>query len=128
MAPAIDKARFAAPLRVERLVDGTWRLLRPLIFESPKLGMVVHVPRGFITDFASVPRVPFAYMLFAGVADEAAVVHDFAYSAGILTRSQADDLFAEAMIACGVPAWRRGPIWAAVRLFGGARYVEPVKL
>lgn len=114
--------RFLSELTVKRLADGRWRLTTPLVFESLKVARTIEVPAGFETDFASVPRLPFAYLLFAGVADEAAVVHDFLYSEGILTRKLADEVFAEAMRACGTAQWRSGLMWFGVRVFGGTHY------
>lgn len=97
-------------------------LVAPLAYYSGLLAGMIIVPEGFVTDYASVPRAPLTYWLFGGIGDEAAVVHDFLYSIGTHPRSLADDVYAEALIACGVPAWRRGPMWAAVRAFGAARY------
>lgn len=79
--------------------------------------------KGFFTNFASVKRLPVVYWLFGGVADEAAVIHDLLYTNLVegITRKQADEVFAEAMKACGTPAWKRGPMWLGVRI-GGARH------
>lgn len=116
-------ARFLSVLRVERVAgSGSWVLVSELAFSSVVLNRLVIVPIGFRTDFASVPRLPLAFLLFGGVADEAAVVHDFLYSTGACSRKLADEVFAEASKACGVAAWRRWPMWLGVRLFGGSRY------
>jgi len=97
-----------------------YKLLEPLIYNSELLGYTVVVPSGFVTDFASVPRLPFAYTLFGGMAKRAAVVHDFLYSeAGKLPRSKADAVFKEAMLVTGVSIWRRNFMWLGVRVFGG---------
>jgi hypothetical protein len=118
-------ARFLTHLVVVHVSDRIKRLAYPLEFMSLKLGRVITVPAGFETDFASVPRLPLAYWLFGGVADEAAVIHDYAYSGRLgITRKQADELFSEAMKACGTAGWRRGPMWLGVRLFGGTHYTE----
>lgn len=118
--------RFLSPLRTERvdLMTCDRILLAPLAFSSKLLDKLVIVPEGFVTDFASVPRAPLTYWLFGGIGDEAAVVHDFAYEKGIVPRDMADDLYLEALEACGVPAWRRRAMWAAVRVFGASRYLE----
>jgi len=117
-------SEFLTKLRDERvsLVGRDRILLAPLAYYSPLLAEVVLVPAGFVTDYASVPRAPLTYWLFGGVGDEAAVVHDFLYEKGLVPRDVADEVYAEALAACGVPAWRRGPMWAAVRLFGAGRY------
>jgi hypothetical protein len=115
-------ARFHTKLRVERVAEDEWVLTDLLAFSSAILDRMIIVPAGFVTDFASVPRLPLAYLLFGNVAQEAAVVHDFLYSTGACPRKLADDVFAEASKACGVAAWRRLPMFLGVRLFGGRRY------
>jgi hypothetical protein len=115
-------ARFHTKLSVEQLDDERWRLLAMLAFCSAKYDRMIIVPAGFETDFASVPRVPLAYWLFAGVGQAAAVVHDALYSNGTVPRLMADEVFLEAMEACGVSAWRRWPMYWAVRAFGAGRY------
>lgn len=120
-------SRFLTPLRTEQAdgaADGSDLviLLSPLAFESDLLSRQVVVPMGFKTDYASVPRLPLAYWLFGGVARQAAVVHDFLYGQGELPREQADRVFLEAMSVSGVPAWRRWPMFYAVRAFGGPHY------
>jgi hypothetical protein len=124
MAPPASKARFLSTLRTDRvsLTSADRILLAPLAFSSALLDRLVIVPEGFVTDFASVPRAPLTYWLFGGVGDEAAVVHDFLYERGLVPREQADDVYLEALEACGVANWRRLAMWAAVRAFGSSRY------
>ena len=117
-------ARFLTKLSVKRVDPDSedWELTSELAFSSAVLDRLIIVPIGFVTDFASVPRLPFAFLLFGAVAQEAAVVHDFLYSTGACSRKLADEVFSEASKACGVSGWRRGPMWLGVRLFGGKRY------
>lgn len=70
--------KFLTPLRAEKLSERNWLLLEPLVYRSDTVGIIV-VDAGFVTNFASVPRLPFMYMLFGGVGDEAAVLHDWLY-------------------------------------------------
>lgn len=115
--------RFHFPLRVEQVDAETWRLTAQLVFVPARYQSTIIVPAGTVTDFASVPRIPLAYWLFAGVGQAAAVVHDWMYRVDTnVPRHVADDIFLEAMEACGVSAWRRLPMYWAVRAFGGSRY------
>jgi hypothetical protein len=111
-------ARFLTKLNVEYIDDDKWRLISPLLYESDIAGSVA-VPSGFETDFASVPRAPFVYLLFGDEAHKAATVHDYLYRSEKVSRKTADQVFLEAMKISGVWAWRRYPMFWAVRLFGG---------
>lgn len=124
MAPLASKARFISTLRTDRVdfASADRVLLAPLALSSTLLDRLVIVPEGFVTDFASVPRAPLTYWLFGGIGDEAAVVHDFLYETGAVTRDLADLVYGEALEACGVARWRRAAMVLAVQLFGGSRY------
>lgn len=111
--------RFLTTLDAELLPDGRWRLRRNLVYESARHGRIV-VPEGFVTDFASVPRVPAVYWLTGNAAHQAAVVHDWLYRRQTVSRRTADAVLLEAS-ACSLPReprWRRVVMWAGVRLFG----------
>lgn len=116
------RSAFLTPLNVKAIDDERWELTTSLVYKSDLLGKTITVPAGFITDFASVPRLPLAYWLMGGVATKAAVIHDFLYRLGDVSRKDADKVFAEAMEATGIPAWRRGPMWLGVRIFGRSSY------
>lgn len=118
-------SKFITHLRVEEIVDGsddgrgTWQLLFPLIYESDILNSeVVAVPEGFITDFASVPRIPVAFLLAGGYGRMAAVIHDYLYTTHQVSRETADSIFREALLAMGEPAWRVELMWMGVRVGG----------
>lgn len=110
-------SRFVTPLRAEKS-GPHWTILQPLIYESDVAQRVFIVPEGFVTDFASVPRLPLAFLLTGDQAHEAAVIHDYIYAHKLLTRSQADAVFKEAMGVSGEPGWRAWLMWAGVRLGG----------
>lgn len=116
-------AIFKTSLKTQKLTDTTWALLAPLMYVSDLVVDAIIVPKGFQTDFASVPRVPIAFWLTGDTAHEASVIHDYMYQVhNIGTRLQADNVFLEAMEAMGIPAWRRQIMYRAVRLFGGAAW------
>ena len=114
-------SRFVSALVTQRTGPKTAMLLVPLIYESDLIGLV-EVPAGFSTDFASVPRLPVAYMLTGDTAHEAAVVHDFLYSTKRVSRSKADAVFLEAMETLGMSWWRRRLMWLGVRVGGWGSY------
>ncbi len=102
--------------------DYPWRLDDDLIYISDILGLI-RVPRGYCTDFASVPRLPLAYWITGGRATLPAIVHDHIYDCHPpeITREQADRVFLEAMHARKDPKRRalRYVMYWGVRLGGG---------
>lgn len=120
-------SRFLSPLRVEEVDEfaGTWRLTEPLAFDSEVLGRVVTVPAGFVTDFASVPRILGIYDLEGGRCNKAAVIHDWLYSVQCVDRETCDKVLREAIRASGYSAITAGLFYAAVRLGGASHWTQP---
>lgn len=119
------KAAFRTTLKVEpasEFDDGRWRLVAPLVYYTDVLGRELTVPEGFVTDFASVPRIPIVYELCGDTSSEASAVHDFLYTTHPCVRSQADAILYEASAITGVPLWRRFVMWLGVRLFGWSHW------
>lgn len=115
-------ANFESSLAVEPIPgdDLRWRLIRPLIYRvhSGRGQLSITVPRGFVTDFASIPRVFWRVILPTGSHREAAVIHDYLYAVGDRHKAVADAIFLEAMTVLGVPRWRRWAMFFAVLCFG----------
>lgn len=101
---------------------GCWKLTKPFHYVAEGVGEIVHVPAGFITDFASIPRFLWALLPPTGKYQRAAVIHDYMYRTGARSRVVADAMFLEAMIFLGVPMWKRQLMYRAVRLFGRWSY------
>ena len=106
-------------MKFERIVA----LEKSLHYESEVLGQIVVIPKGFISDGASVPRILWSIYPPFGRYLEAAIVHDWYCVLGHKGESPIDykiaaDVFREAMQACGVNCWRRFKMYWAVRLFG----------
>lgn len=104
-----------------RLVDekaNLHRLLAPFGFYSDLLGELVEAPQSFVTDFASVPRIVGAWLLYGGKGKRAAVIHDWLYSTQMVRRSVADAVFKEALQASSYAGWEVGGMYAGVCLGG----------
>lgn len=82
------------------------------------------IPKGFISDLDSVPRLPFAFEVFKSRTRAAALIHDFLYSIGY-PRDLADRIFLRFMVAEGVPCRYAIPIFWAVRCFGWLAWKKP---
>lgn len=126
-------SHFSTTLQTELVdeFDNIHRLLAPLVYWSDLLGCAVTVPKGFRTDFASTPRLPFAYLVVGGKGDRAAVVHDFLYSGGMLPsgrivcRHEADLVLREALAASGYGWLVQNLMYAGVRVGGESHFTGP---
>ena len=99
-------------------------------------GRKYRIPSGCLTDFASIPRWLRPIAGQVGRHAAAATFHDVAYTNELLvevfddndnqmwepanlTRREADTILLDLMAVSGSAVWRRGLIFAAVRLRGG---------
>ncbi len=118
---------FATELQVKQVSSGwwkrTWKITAPLKFKSEITGDII-VPTGFVTDFASVPRLPLVWWLAGATAQKAAVVHDYLYRKGKYSRKVADRVFREAMQASGLNIVHRNLMYLGVRALGQSAYKE----
>lgn len=113
-------------LVLEYLDGRRWRVIEAFEY-VPLKDSVVLVPAGFLTDFASIPRVFWRVIGpptgFGSPYGKAAVLHDFLYQCpGRRTRKDCDDVFLDAMEMSGVGRVRRTVIYLAVRAGGGAAW------
>jgi len=111
-------SRFTSDLVTTAINDKLCMLLDDLIYESDLIGKVV-VPAYFVTDFASVPRLPIIYSCWGNRAHREATLHDYLYrydSDPIATRDVADSVFKEAMKATGKSAFIYRPMYWGVRI------------
>jgi hypothetical protein len=105
-----------------------WELMEPFAFECES-GLRIDVPPGFVSDFASVPRLARWYIddddpcILRG-----AVIHDFIYcrqghvDGGICSRAFADYVLREAMLCSGARPAMAWVVEKAVRLGGASHW------
>lgn len=124
----MSATRFT-PLDVRKTEEDqrSWILLAPFAVRVVIGGVeyFISVPEGFVTDFASVPRIPLAFMLFGGIGDYAAVVHDYLYRNCIYPREICDAIFKELLLHVDkTSAFRASLMHAGVRVGGSSSYKE----
>lgn len=112
-------------------IDGKrWRIAEAFTYRlcDPQGVQFVHIGRGFVTDFASMP-LNVIFRSPGGKWDKPAVVHDCLYKTGfvsvdgcdqprLITRAEADAIFDEAMQVAGVNRVARWIIYQGVRIGG----------
>lgn len=116
---------FTTPLELEYLDGRNWRVTAEFDFASSVLERIIRVPVGFVTDFASIPRLLWNILPPTGLYGKAALLHDDAYRnpemlSPPITRQQADRLLWEGMEVLGVSYHVKLIIYLGVR-FGGRR-------
>jgi hypothetical protein len=108
--------------------EGIFTLTEPLIFYSVFLSREIHVPVGFDTDFASIPRLLQNIIQVNGKHRRAAVVHDYLcvqIDNGVtdwslpanLTQGMADKVFREAMKCLDVEFVESSVMYRMVRRY-----------
>jgi hypothetical protein len=98
-----------------------YQLVEDFSFDSYLFAGVITVPKGFVSDLASIPR-PLQNFIQKDEPLEAAIIHDWLYSwqCGLgISREAADNIFLEAMTVAGMGRIKRGLVYNAVRYFGG---------
>ncbi|WP_427170619.1 DUF1353 domain-containing protein [Fusobacterium nucleatum] len=103
--------------------DIYWEVLEEYSYET-SIGLVV-VPKGFRTDYASVPKIFRNIINTYGKHGRAAVVHDWLYSSKCkieIKRAEADRIFLEIMEEWDVKKYKRVLMYTLVRMFGESHF------
>ena len=101
--------------------SGYWQLIEDVHITVDLAGRKISyfVPKGFITDFASIPR-PFWWLVSPTDYSvlRASLLHDYLYRTGHrIGRKYADWLFYKKLIEDGTPKFKAKLMYWAVRLF-----------
>ena len=108
-------------LHLKTVPNGKYELTRDFTWKTKvKEGDVTFiVPKGFVTDLASIPRL-FRWFITGHELRRAAVVHDYLYQMNYGSRREVDLLFRKAMRDAGVKKIKMHLAYLAVRI-GGAK-------
>lgn len=107
-----------------------YAVTRSFAYDSDRLRRTITVPRGFETDFASIPRAAWEFLDPEDpIIAWPSVIHDYMYSRkGTLPdgftyiREQADAVLREGMEVCGAGSMVRNSVYQAVRAFGDSHW------
>lgn len=88
------------------------------------LPQVVSVPKGFVTDLATIPPLFWWALPPQGRYGHAAILHDWLYWNQSTSRETADRVFDVVMDELGVAPAIRKTIWTSVRVFGGSYWTD----
>jgi hypothetical protein len=120
----IGRKDFSAP-KFGKFLDRTYYLIEDLEW-TPKVPIPgvtkIVVPKGFVTDFASVPRI---FWPILPPDDEyllAAIVHDWLYWQQLGTKPQADAYLKAGMEELGVTSWKITAVFQGVARLGDSSW------
>ena len=118
-----ERNSFKTPLIVEVMESGKrFRLHHSFTYLWKRWNIEIRISAGFITDFASIPRLLRLLIPKLGRYNKAAVIHDALYQGTVrinVTRQEADIIFLDAMEDLGVAKWKRTLMYWAVRVGAG---------
>ena len=100
-----------------------WVLMKDMTYRIGNSTFVITIPKGFVTDFASIPEVFWSVDLSPnGRYSKGAIVHDYLYWMQGCTREQADNILDIAMKEHDVAFVTRSSVYGGVRLGGGSAW------
>lgn len=119
-APESTKHTPPTPILVPFGDSLHWVLFKELTYIIGDTKEKIIVPRGFVTDLASIPDglAPFGLKANSQYT-RAAIVHDYLYWIQTCTKQQADNIFLIAMKESDVTSWKSLVIHLGVDKFGG---------
>lgn len=114
--------RFLDPLVLLVYAKGEWVLMNDFRYQTAD-GVVITVPKYFITDLASTPWI--VKPLLVGIEDRpCGVVHDFLFCQNVLPRAVCDALYYEMILAINVNDRRAGAIHTFLHLGSAGPYAR----
>lgn len=116
------RARFMNRGAFDTYGKNKWVLKEDVSYYSPLLLKVIKVPKGFIFDFASIPRVGRLLIPKEGYHRYAALLHDWLYYSHEASKEDSDLIFREAMGVLRTPQWKRNTMYRTVKWFGSSSY------
>jgi hypothetical protein len=121
-AKVVGDRTAVGTLLLTRFVERIYILMKPIAWKpSPQQNQnlpLVEVPTGFVTDFASVPRLFWTALPPDGDYTYAAILHDYLYWNQATDKATADLVLKAAMEDFGVPAAQAFAVYNGVKLGG----------
>ncbi len=103
--------------------NANWITVEDMVYRIGTTTERIVVPRGFVTDFASIPKPLWSFGLSPhGQYSRAAVIHDFLYWTQGCTRLQADRLLLIAMKESKVGSFDKIAVFKGVRKGGSSSW------
>ena len=126
---------FLDELDTRDMGDGNAMLLERFRYQTPDTGEIIEAEKGFITDFASIPRLFRVLVTGNDNTKKPAVIHDKGYRekqqhrswwARYNARKRQDKIMYMGMKENGVAWWKRHAVYRAIRGGGAFAWVGKI--
>jgi hypothetical protein len=114
------------PLALQRFRDPVYVLVTPIAWRPNSANgklPAVSVPRGFVTELGSIPKMFWSLLPADGTLAYAAVIHDYLYWTQSTDRETADSTFREILIELKVPSATVEALYSATKIFGNSAWM-----
>lgn len=130
LKPKVGVSEAAATmLPVAKFGDNYWVVSRDFKYQILSTDKFITVPKGFITDLASIPRIMWSFGLSPIDAYMSpAVIHDYLYWDQRCTKEEADAVLGLSMVESEVNPSKQFAVYSGVDWFGGPSYSKNAKL
>ena len=113
------------PVIVPFADNKTFMLFKDMVYPVGQGESTIFIPKGFVTDFASVPKGLWSTGFSPhGLFSRAAIIHDYLYWAQVCTRIQADNIMLLVMKGSGVGMKEQVALYQGVKLGGEPAWNE----
>ena len=120
-------SKYLTELDVRHIDGKKWKVINAFLYEKNN-GDIITVPVGYITDFASIPRLFWRVIGHpAGKHGKAAVIHDYLYSTHLYSKKESDKIFYNGMRVSGVSWIKVSLMYNIVKWFGKKDWKKAVK-
>lgn len=113
-------SQFTTPFRGELIGRNTWSNIEPFEYHVGTYPSeeIITVPIGFITDFASIPRIFWPLISPIDSHAKASVVHDYCYYKGLYSKKKSDLIFKEGLEVLKINPVKKWTMYYFVVIFG----------
>ena len=117
---------FTTPFVGELIGKNKWRVYKSFEYHvgTYPSKTIIYVPVGFVTDFASIPRIFWPFISPIDDHGKAAVIHDYIYTIRYDKKSVCDKIYLEALIVLKVSRWKQVLLYNGVKYLGWYRWIK----
>ena len=127
MSTGIIFKDFSYEIAIKYIGKRKWKLLEDFTVKIKMKNSEITIPKGFITDKASIPRIAFTLFPRSVSYDFASIIHDYLYEEKMWTRKDCDKIFKSFLKLAGVSNLKVNTMYHAVRVGGYFRYKRKKK-